>query len=98
MNKAQTQLTNAREQYVAQYGVEPKYADVVIRFNGESEVENQTIRILDESEQDADTESFSNDDEIFFYVQSFDELIELCLKNNGEDFYIVDYNDLFGEL
>ena len=98
MNKVQEQLTNAREQYVAQYGVEPKYADVVIRFNGESEVENKTIRILDENEQDADTESFFNDDEIFFYVQNFDELIELCMKNNGEDFYIVDYNDLFGEL
>ena len=32
MNKVQQQLTNAREQYVAQHGVEPKYADVIVRF------------------------------------------------------------------
>lgn len=98
MNKVQTQLTNAREQYVAQHGVEPKYADVVVRFDGEEQRENQVIRILDESEQGADTESFFDDDEIFFYVQNFDELIELCNPDNGEDFYIVDYNDLFDEL
>ena len=45
MNKVQEQLTNAREQYVAQHGVEPKYADVVVRFDGESESENQVIRM-----------------------------------------------------
>ena len=39
-----------------------------------------------------------DDDEIFFYVQNFDELIGLCDPNNGEDFVIVDYNDLFEEL
>lgn len=98
MNKVQEQLTNAREQYVAQHGVEPKYADVVVRFDGESESENQVIRILDENEKGVDTENFSNDDEILFYAQSFDELIELCDPNNGEDFVIVDYNDLFDEL
>lgn len=98
MNKVQQQLTNAREQYVAQHGVEPKYADVVVRFDGEEQRENQVIRILDESEKGADTESFFDDDEIFFYVQNFDELIELCNPDNGEDFYIVDYNDLFDEL
>lgn len=98
MNKVQEQLTNAREQYVAQHGVEPKYADVVVRFDGETENENQVIRILDESEQNVDTESFSDDDEIFFYVRNFDELIELCNPNNGEDFIVVDYNDLFDEL
>ena len=98
MNKVQQQLVNAREQYVAQNGVEPKYADVVVRFDGENKNENQVIRILDESEKGADTESFFDDDEIFFYVQNFDELIGLCDPNNGEDFVIVDYNDLFEEL
>ncbi len=98
MNKVQEQLTNAREQYVAQYGVEPKYADVVVRFDGEIEYENQIIRILDENEQNVDTESFFDDDEIFFYVKNFDELIELCNPNNGEDFIVVDYVDLFNEL
>lgn len=98
MNKVQEQLTNAREQYVAQYGVEPKYADVVVRFDGEIEYENQVIRILDENEQNVDTESFFDDDEIFFYVKNFDELIELCNPNNGEDFIVVDYIDLFNEL
>lgn len=98
MNKVQEQLTNAREQYVAQYGVEPKYADVVVRFDGEIEYENQIIRILDENEQNVDTESFFDDDEIFFYVKNFDELIELCNPNNGEDFIVVDYIDLFNEL
>ena len=98
MNKVQEQLTNAREQYVAQHGVEPKYADVVVRFDGEYENENQVIRILDENEKGTDTESFFDDDEIFFYVQNFDELISLCDQNNGEDFVIVDYNDLFEEL
>ena len=98
MNKVQEQLTNAREQYVAQYGVEPKYADVVVRFDGEIEYENQVIRILDENEQNVDTESFFDDDEIFFYVRNFDELIELCNPNNGEDFIVVDYVDLFNEL
>ena len=62
------------------------------------ESENQVIRILDENEKGVDTENFSNDDEILFYAQSFDELIELCDPNNGEDFVIVDYNDLFDEL
>ena len=98
MNKVQQQLVNAREQYVAENGVEPKYADVVVRFDGEDENENQVIRILDEDEKGADTESFFDDDEIFFYVQNFDELISLCDQNNGEDFVIVDYNDLFEEL
>ena len=98
MNKVQQQLTNAREQYVAQHGVEPKYADVIVRFDGEKQNENQVIRILDEDEKGADTESFLDDDEIFFYVQNFDELITLCDPNNGEDFVIVDYNDLFEEL
>ena len=98
MKKVQEQLTNAREQYVAQHGVEPKYADVVVRFDGETENENQVIRILDEDEKGADTESFFDDDEIFFYVRNFDELIELCNPNNGEDFIVVDYNDLFEEL
>ena len=98
MNKVQKQLISAHEQYVAEHGVEPKYADVLVRFDGEDENENQTIRILDESEQDVDTESFFDDDEIFFYVQSFDELLELCESDNGEDFVIVDYNDLFDEL
>ena len=98
MNKVQEQLTFAREQYVMEHGVEPKYADVVVRFDGEEQRENQVIRILDESEKGADTESFFDDDEIFFYVQNFDELIELCNPNNGEDFVIVDYNDLFDEL
>ena len=98
MNKVQQQLVNAREQYVAQYGVEPKYADVVVRFNGESTNENQVIRILDEDENgEVNTESFFNDDEIFFYVEDFDELISLCEPNNGEDFVVVDYNDLFDE-
>ena len=98
MNKVQEQLTFAREQYVMEHGVDPKYADVVVRFDGEEQRENQVIRILDESEKGADTESFFDDDEIFFYVQNFDELIELCNPNNGEDFVIVDYNDLFDEL
>jgi hypothetical protein len=98
MNKVQQQLTNAREQYVAQHGVEPKYADVVVRFDGEDENENQVIRILDEDEKGVDTESFFDDDEIFFYVQNFDELISLCDQNSGEDFVIVDCNDLFEEL
>ena len=98
MNKVQQQLTNAREQYVAQYGVEPKYADVLVRCDGETEAENQTIRILDESEKNVDTESFFDDDEIFFYTQGFEGLIDLCNPNNGEDVGIVDYNDLFDEL
>ena len=98
MNKTQEQLTNAREQYVSQFGVEPKYAEVLARFNGNKNAENQVIRILDDDEQSADTDSFFDDDEIFFYVKNFDELITLCLPNNGEDFVVVDYIDLFDEL
>ena len=98
MNKVQQQLTNAREQYVAQHGVEPKYADVIVRFDGEKQNENQVIRILDEDEKGADTESFFDDDEIFFYGQNFDELLTLCDQKYGEAFVLVDYNDLFEEL
>ena len=61
MNKVQQQLTNAREQYVAQHGVEPKYADVIVRFYGAEQNENQVIRTLDEDEEGADTSGFLTD-------------------------------------
>lgn len=98
MNKVQTQLTQMRDGYVAQNGVEPKYADVLVKFNGEDKVEQQVIRILDESEKDVDTDSFFEDDEIFFYTQGFGGLIDLCKPDNGEDFVVVDITDLFEEL
>ena len=98
MNKVQQQLIDARNYYVAQHGVEPKFADVLVKFKGEDKAENQVIRILDESEQNVETDSFFDDDEIFFYVQNFDGLIDLCKPDNGEDFVVVDYNDLFDEL
>lgn len=98
MNKVQQQLTQARDEYVAQNGVEPKFADVLVKFKDDGKVEQQVIKILDESEKNTETDSFFNDDEIFFYTQDFDGLIDLCLPDNGEDFVVVDYNDLFDEL
>ena len=98
MNKLQSQIIQARDEYVATNGVEPKYADVLVKFNGESKAENEIIRILDESEKGADTESFVEDDEIFFYVENVDKLIELCAPDNGEDFQVIDFTDFFEEL
>lgn len=98
MNKVQTQLTQTREDYVAQNGVEPKYADVLVKFKNENKAEQQVIRILDESEENVETDSFSNDDEIFFYTRGFGGLIDLCDPDNGEDFVVVDITDLFDEL
>lgn len=98
MNKVQQQLIDARNNYVAQHGVEPNFADVLVKFKGVDEAENQTIRILNESEKNVETDSFFDDDEIFFYTEGFEGLIELCDPNNLEDFVVVDYNDLFDEL
>lgn len=98
MNKIQSQLTQAREDYVAQNGIEPKYATVLVKFRGENKTEEEVIRILDESEKDVETDSFFDDDEIFFYTQGFGGLIDLCDPDNGEDFVVVDIIELFDEL
>ncbi len=98
MNKIQTQLTQAREDYVAQNGIEPKYATVLVKYKDENTAEQEVIQILDESEENTETDSFFNDDEIFFYTQGFGGLIDLCDPNNGEDFVVVAIIDLFDEL
>jgi len=95
MNEIQQKLLNGYNEYVARFNEEPNYASVIVRFKGEDEDEFQIIRILNDSEQDADTESFFDDDEIFFYVQNFDELLGLCDPDNGEDFVVVGYTSLY---
>ena len=67
-------------------------------FTERNKMKTKLFAFLTKTKKGADTESFFDDDEIFFYAQNFDELITLCGPNNGEDFIIVDYNDLFEEL
>lgn len=53
-----------------------------IQFNDSEEIEFMTIALTDER-------SDEYDDNIFYYVDSYSELLELKLDNNGEDFKIV---------
>ena len=93
MNKVQEELVNAHKQYVMQNGVEPKYTDVTIRFNGEDRTEDVVIKLNPSTEEEQNGEG--DDNEIFFYCNGIDGLLDLCENDNGEDFVVVDFFGYF---
>ena len=68
--------------------VKPIIATVDVTFKGECAEQTDKICIAP-SADDVDFANFEvDDDEVFFYVRSFEELLGLVDYDNGEDFYV----------
>lgn len=76
------------ESFVKSNGVEPVCASCGIRYLDDYSTFEDTIALMD------CTPEGWNDDDIFFYVSSLNELCELA-EDNGEDFVITDIYELF---
>ena len=93
MNKLQQQIKSKYNEYVTENGEEPLFTDVTIRFDGQDFIEDVTIKLVPSTEQEQNGEG--DDNEIFFYCNGIDGLLDLCENNNGEDFVVVDFFGYF---
>ena len=75
------------DDFVKQHGEEPLYADVNIQFKKEEFPELAEIKLS----KDVDDR---DDKYIFFNVDGIEGLKQLTNPDNGEDFYIVDVQDI----
>lgn len=73
--------------FKADHGEEPLYAEVNIRFKDEKFGEPALIKLS----SDVDSR---DDNYVFFNCDSLNDLIALAEPDNGEDFYIVDVQDI----
>lgn len=79
---------NAKEQLLSiKRTGEEQYCRCVIKWEDDNTKENVVIKL--------NTNYDENDDMIFAYVACFNDLLILCNKNNGEDFYITDIDELY---
>ncbi len=77
------ELQTRFDAFKAEYGEEPLYAEVTIRYKDDGESHLDIIKLS----SDADPR---DDDKVFFNVTGLNDLKGLINPDNGEDFYIVD--------
>lgn len=94
MNKLQQEIKKTYDEYVElNSGRKPLFVDVTVRFNGQDLIEDVAIKLVPSTEQEQNGEG--DDNEIFFYCDGIDGLLELCETNNGEDFMVIDFFGYF---
>lgn len=93
MNKLQQEIKNKYDEYVAENGKKPLFTDVAVRFDGQDLVEDVAIKLVPSTEDEQNGEG--DDNEIFFYCNGIDDLLNLCDINNGEEFMVVDFFGYF---
>ena len=93
MNKLQQEIKNKYEENVIENGKEKLFTDVEVRFDGQDICEDATIKLVPSTEDEQNGEGDDND--IFFYCNGIDDLLNLCDINNGEDFMVVDFFGYF---
>lgn len=71
------------EAFAKEYGYEPNYAEATIEWENDGNTCDVLVKLNNEYQED-------EDDEIFFYFTSLDELIETTNKDNGEDFFVIE--------
>lgn len=69
--------------FKAEYGEEPLYAEVTIRWKDDGTEQEDIIKLSDDIYE-------RDDDKVFFNVTGLNDLKGLINPDNGEDFYIVD--------
>ena len=93
MNKLQQEIKNKYNEYVMENGKEPLFTDVAVRFDGQDICEDVTIKLVPSTEKEQNGEG--DDNEIFFYCNGIDDLLNLCDNNNGEEFMVADFFGYF---
>lgn len=71
------------EAFAEEYGHEPNYAKATIEWEDDGNTCDVLVKLNNEYQED-------EDDEIFYYFGSLDELIETTNKGNGEDFFVIE--------
>ena len=93
MNKLQQEIKSKYNEYVAENGKKPLFTDVAVRFYGQDLIEDVAIKLVPSTEEEQNGEG--DDNEIFFYCDGIDGLLDLCESDNGEDFVVVDFFGYF---
>jgi len=93
MNKLQQEIKSKYNEYIAENGKSPLFTDVTVRFDGEDRTEDVAIKLIPSTEEEQDGEG--DDNEIFFYCNGIEDLLDLCESDNGEDFVVVDFFGYF---
>lgn len=94
MNKLQQEIKNKYDEYLElNDGRKPLFVDVAVRFDGQDIAEDATIKLVPSTEDEQNGEG--DDNEIFFYCNGIDDLLNLCDINNGEEFMVVDFFGYF---
>jgi hypothetical protein len=84
----QERLLQARfDAFKAKHGDEPLYAEVTIRWKDDGTEQEDIIKLSDDIDE-------RDDDKVFFNVTGLNDLKSLINPDNGEDFYIVDVQDI----
>ena len=73
--------------FKVKYGEEPLYAEVTIRFKDDGTSHEDIIKLSDDIDE-------RDDNKVFFNVTGLNDLKGLINPDNGEDFYIVDVQNI----
>ena len=73
--------------FKAKHGEEPLYAEVTIRWKDDGTEQEHIIKLSDDIDE-------RDDDKVFFNVTGLNDLKSLINPDNGEDFYIVDVQNI----
>lgn len=74
------EIKQMKKEYIAEYGKEPQEIYAKVKWEDGEVNECQTIRVNDDSQ--------TNDNEVLFYCGNWNEVFELCAKNNLCEFQI----------
>lgn len=86
MKRIEKEMREEFFSYCTSRGYLPKVALVSVQFTDEDQTEKE-LRTIDLS----GNANMDNDDEIFFYVNGLEELIELTYNNSIGDFLIKEF-------
>ena len=86
MNQEQ-ELQARFDAFKAKHGEEPLYAEVTIRWKDDGTEQEDIIKLSDDIDE-------RDDDKVFFNVTGLNDLKGLINPDNGEDFYIVDVQNI----
>ena len=93
MCKVNKKMRKLHKEFVSKNGCEPRFADVVVKFDGEDEEFSTIIKLKDYNPKD--TENDPDDGNVIFYADGINELLQINTDRIA-DFVITDING-FGD-
>ena len=95
LEKVEDKMRNLHHKFKVEHGHNPKFASVVLKFDGEDEQFTDTIK-LEDWERD-NTENDPDDNDVIFYAEGLEELIAIN-RDNLTEFKITDINEFMDSI